>query len=446
MIRFGNLVHALLALLCLLMVSHLKDPHLLHVREYETPLMLLVALTGMVVSLYLVHVRGWKQLPYMIAWLAVLGMIAGSEFKFRSQKQGILTASSENTHRLRILGQHLVVGYGNNDEISELVRRGFIAGLFVTRRNAKGKSLDQLRAELVRFQNMRREAGLAPLIVATDQEGGPVSRLSPPLARQASLASILTADVSSAQIELRAKAYGAEQAMALADLGVNINFSPVIDLKPSRESGALDFHTRIVERTIAAEPVTVARVGLAYSRGLLAQGVLPTVKHFPGLGGVLEDTHHFSAHLKLPLEELIERDWYPFRFILSQTPALLMVGHVIVNEVDPDFPASLSHKLMTGIVRENWKHDGILISDDMTMAAVYNRGLCQSSILSLNAGMDLLLVAYDWEKVYPVLDCLLRADESGKLKDLEDSRLRLGQLPWQRQDVIQTDLIRSSLK
>jgi beta-N-acetylhexosaminidase len=367
----------------------------------------------------------------------VFGIVGYSEVEFRSQKHAVLSATSDYADRLMIVGQHLVVGYEDSDEISELVRQGFIAGIFVTHRNAKGKTFEQLHTELNNFQTLRREAGLPPLMIATDQEGGSVSRLSPPLPRLPTLAALLTPDLTDAQIEQNATAYGVEQGKALVMLGVNTNFSPVVDLKTNRQSGTLDFHTRIAERAIAAEPEIVTRVALAYSRGLLTQNVMPAVKHFPGLGSVADDTHHFSARLSLPLSELEQRDWYPFRTILSQSPAMLMVGHVIVDAVDPEFPASLSYKLLTGIVRETWKHNGVLISDDMTMAAVYNRGLCESSIRSLNAGVDLLLVAYDWEKVYPVLDCLARADKSGQFKGLQASRERLDRLSWQSGDLKQ---------
>lgn len=430
---FLNLIHLFIVVCFLWLSTHLKDPHLLPWRVYETPLLLLVALTGTFIAIHLIRTRGWRHILFLMAWVTVFSMASYGEYKFRSQKQAVLKLKPELADRLMGLGQHLVVGYNNTDDIGELVRQGFIAGLFVTRRNSRGKTFEQLGMEINKFQDMRRQAGLPQLIIASDQEGGPVSRLTPPLPRQPALATLLVPGLSIEQIELSAEAYGAEQGEALANLGVNTNFSPVIDLKPTHESGTLDFHTRIVERSISVEPETVAQVALAYSRGLLSQGVMPTVKHFPGLGGVVEDTHHFSARLKLPLDELREKDWYPFRLILGQSPALLMVGHVIVNAVDPEFPASMSYRLITDVVRENWKHEGVLISDDMTMAAVYNRGLCESSVRSLNAGVDLLLLAYDWEKVYPVIDCLLKADKSGQLNDLKASRARLDRLPWRRQ-------------
>lgn len=426
--RLANFLYDLFVLLCLTLAVFFKDPHLLPMRPYETPMLILVALICLIFTLQRVRTNTWLQAPFLLAWLAVLGIVSYKEYEFRNQKQNVLSATADHAKRLSAIGEHLIVGYDKVENIRELARRGFIAGLFVTRRNTEGKNFEDLRTELADLQILRRQAKLPPLIIAGDQEGGAVSKLSPPLPSQPALATLLTLGLSDAQVESRATKYGVEQAKALAALGININFSPVIDLKPTNASEALDFHTRIAERAIASDARTVAKVALAYSHGLLTQGVLPTVKHFPGLGSVTEDTHHFSARLKLSQDELNERDWYPFRQILSLSPALLMVGHVIVDAVDTELPASLSRKVITGIVRQNWKHNGVLISDDMTMAAVYKLGLCQSSIRSLNAGMDLLLLAYDWEKVYPTLDCLQSAQKSGQLIELEASRLRLTRL------------------
>lgn len=419
------LLHAMLAAACLAWAAHLKDPHLLIVRAFEGPLLALAGLGGLALSLRSTSSPGWLRAAFLAAWLAMLGMVALGEYQFHQQKRTVLAATADDARRLAILGEHLVVGYGNVEDARELARRGFIAGLFVTRRNAAGKTFEQLRSELAGLQLLRRQAGLPPLIIASDQEGGPISRLSPPLPRQPALATLLAPGLSPSQIEARASDFGIEQGRAMASLGVNVNFSPVVDLKPAAPIGPWDLHTHIGERAIAGDPETVGRVALAYGRGLLSQGVLPTLKHFPGLGSVAEDTHHSSAHLRLTLAELSARDWPPFREVLERIPALLMVGHVIVDAVDPDEPASISPGVLGGILRGKWKYGGILISDDMTMAAAYNRGLCRSSVRALNSSMDLLLVSYDWEKVYPVLECLLSADKAGELEDMEASRTRL---------------------
>jgi beta-N-acetylhexosaminidase len=102
-----------------------------------------------------------------------------------------------------------------------------------------------------------------------------------------------------------------------------------------------------------------------------------------------------------------------------------MVGHVAVDALDDANPASVSPAVLSGLLRQQWRFNGILISDDMTMAPIYNRGLCRSAVDSLNAGMDLILIAYDWKKYYSVMDCLRHAKESGALRNLEQSQERL---------------------
>lgn len=422
-----------LALICVLAAYHLQNPHLLPVRAWVEPILLLVAVRCLASTLCWRPRQLWLTLSIAAVWLtAIVFIVAGASAQYR-HRQIILQAADLDPELMARLGEHLVVGYDNSQEIRKLAQRGLIGGIFITRRNVAGKSYEQLRAELAMLQAARRQAKLPPLIIATDQEGGSVSRLSPPLPLQPALASVLAADSPPHEIAQRARQYGATQASALAALGINTNFSPVVDLKPTFATNSLDFHTQIAKRAIASDPEIVTQVALAYSQALLRQGVMPTLKHFPGLGSVSADTHHFNAYLNSTLPELQARDWRPFQQILSQTPALLMVGHVTINALDKTQPASVSPAVLSGLIRQQWQFEGVMISDDLSMAPIYNRGLCRSSIASLNAGMDLLLVSYDWRKYYLILDCLRHAAQAGRLTSLEKSHQRLQTLPWNKQ-------------
>ena len=113
----------------------------------------------------------------------------------------------------------------------------------------------------------------------------------------------------------------------------------------------LDFNTLIGYRAISDDPMTVADIARSYVSWLEASGVGATVKHFPGLGRVRTDTHHFSADLDTPLAELEASDWIPFRKVLAGSKAQLMIGHVTLTTVDPDRPASHSRLVVDGIIR-----------------------------------------------------------------------------------------------
>jgi len=111
---------------------------------------------------------------------------------------------------------------------------------------------------------------------------------------------------------------------------------------------------------------------------------------------------------------------------------MLMVGHVTLDAVDQTRPASLSRPVLTGLLRDRWHYDGVLISDDFSMAPVYDRGLCSASLEALDAGEDLLLISYDWQQYYTVMDCLRQAADTGKLPDLSQSHRRLEMQPWRQ--------------
>ncbi|QKE63339.1 glycoside hydrolase family 3 protein [Aquipseudomonas campi] len=403
---------------------NLKDPHLLALRPYESALLI-----GLCLLLALLFQRCQGRLAGILGVTVLLGsagLSAYGEWTLLRQKAAVHAGELSGA---RVVGAHLLVGYSDLDELRVLVGRGMVAGVFITRRNLQGKTLEQLQTEIGELQQLRHASGLPPLLIASDQEGGLVSHLSPLLPQRAPLASLLADSPTAEQQLLRAEQYGAVQGAELARLGINLNFSPVVDIKPDTPGQLLDFHSRISQRAIASDPGTVSTIALGYSRGLQSQGVLPTLKHFPGLGGVSADTHHFSANLDTPLADLSQRDWRPFREVAGQTRALIMLGHVVLSAIDPDNLVATSPQLIEDLLRSQWQHQGVLITDDLTMAAAYNRGLCTVAVGGLNAGVDLLLVSYDHEKVYPLLDCLSQAYAHGTLDQdqLQRSAQRLAE-------------------
>ncbi len=421
MLRFTLLAFLwLLSLLAVFWTLNLKDPHLLPWRAWESGLLLACCL--LLAPLHLLQRRTSARLLGIGILLSCMLLVALGEYRLHLQKARVAHAQIERPEQL---GAHLIVGYRQFEALRPLVSQGLVGGVFVTRRNLRGRSLAALQADIRQLQALRQAAGLPALLIAADQEGGLVAHLSPPLQQRPALATLEAADDST--LEQLAQDYGRAQGAELAALGVNLNFSPVVDLRQTHADNRLDFHTRISQRAISDDPQRTLRVARGYVRGLASQGVHATLKHFPGFAGVVGDTHHFSAHLGTPLETLRARDWLPFREIAGHSQALMMLGHVVLDELDPEQLVSTSEKLVQGVIRGEWQHQGVLISDDLSMAAAYNRGLCSVGVDALNAGVDLLLVSYDHEKIYPLLDCLDRARAAGRLdlQRLRESRARL---------------------
>lgn len=348
----------------------------------------------------------------------------GTEARFNWIKHSVL-----NTEIIRLenLGQHFVVGYRNFDEVRELVSKRAIGGVFITARNVQNKTKDEIKQEIQTLQTIRQGQGLPPLWIATDQEGGMVSRLSPPLTLLPQLSSLIDSaaiDRSKDEVVNYAKTHGSE----LAEVGVNLNFAPVVDLNKG-VINPKDKFSQIYQRAISTDANIITKVASWYCQTLEEYGVRCTLKHFPGLGRVETDTHLEDAELQTPVEELAREDWIPFRTLMSDTQSLTMLSHAKLVAVDPEHPTSFSKSVVTGILRNDWNYDGILITDDFSMGAVYRSkdGLRNATVKAINAGVDLVLISYDKDLYYEAMDALLKADLRNELDQqaLEESRRRL---------------------
>lgn len=222
----------------------------------------------------------------------------------------------------------------------------------------------------------------APILI--DQEGGRVQRVRPPLAERhppaAAYAARYVADPAQAG---RAARLGARLlAHELLGLGINVDCAPVLDL---RFDGA---HDIIGDRAFGAAPAQVAALGRAVCEGLLAGGVLPVVKHIPGHGRALADSHEELPRVAAPLAELERLDFAPFRSLNDMPVA--MTAHVVYEAVDPDRPATLSRRVVGDVIRGAIGFDGLLLTDDLSMKAL-SGGFGDRTRASFEAGCDMAL-------------------------------------------------------
>jgi beta-N-acetylhexosaminidase len=352
--------------------------------------------------------KGWRWTAALFAVVVAGALWQGAQPWIA--KNAVLARKSPDAISVE---RHFVIGYDDIATARQLVRDAHIGGIFLTRRNVEGRSTAAVAAEIAELQSLRRAAGLPPLIVAADQEGGPVSHLSPPLPKPPALSTI--AALPSAERLTAARRLGFVQGSALKAMGVTMDLAPVCDLTPAAAPDMFDLHTRIATRSISADPAVTATVATGFSEGLLSADVMPTAKHFPGLGRVVKDTHLFGASLGTAESDLQARDWQPFRAVLGLPGTAVMLAHVALDRIDPGVPASRSKRIVTGILRDQWGFKGIAITDDLTMGAVEHAGLCRGIEGALNAGIDLLLVSWDTDKIYPALRCALDASDAGRL-------------------------------
>ena len=222
----------------------------------------------------------------------------------------------------------------------------------------------------------------APILI--DQEGGRVARLQPPHWRVyppgRAYGELVANDPLAAREITR---LGARLiAHDLHSLGINVDCVPVLDVPDPKG------HEIIGDRAYGDTPEQVATLGRAAAEGLLAGGVLPIIKHIPGHGRAMADSHLELPVVKAKLAELDARDFAPFR-VLSDMP-MAMTAHVVYTAIDRRSPATTSKKAIKKIIRESIGFDGLLMSDDLSMKAL-SGDFRQRAKDSLSAGCDVVL-------------------------------------------------------
>lgn len=277
-------------------------------------------------------------------------------------------------------------------------------------------SPEQLAALTAQLRSERDD-----VLVAIDEEGGDVTRLE---VRSGSsfpgnhaLGAVddtaLTRDVA------------AELGRRLAACGVNLNWAPSADVNSNPDNPVIGV------RSFGADPLLVARHTAAYVEGLQSAGVAACTKHFPGHGDTAVDSHHDVPRIGVDPEVLRARDLAPFRAAIAAGTRAVMSAHILVPSLDAEYPATLSHRILTGILREELGYDGLIVTDGMEMRAISaTYGIERGSVLAIAAGADAICVGgglADDDTVLRLRDALVGAVRTGELSEerLADAAARV---------------------
>jgi beta-N-acetylhexosaminidase len=289
------------------------------------------------------------------------------------------------------IGQMLMVGFrglevdGEHFVVQDIQQR-HLGGVVLfdydvpTQRPVRNvESPAQLQALIASLQSV---SGTTTLI-AIDHEGGIVTRLKeqhgfPPTVSHQHLGEINDLEKTHEEATLMAE--------TLADLGVNLNLAPVVDLCANPDNPIIARY----ERCFSADPQIVGDHALQFIRAHHEQGVLCTLKHFPGHGSSTEDSHRGLVDITATWSRS-ELEPYA-RIIEAGLADAIMTAHVFNADLDEQYPATLSQVTVTGILRETLGYDGVVISDDMQMGAIANRYGFETAIQrAIEAGVDILL-------------------------------------------------------
>ena len=315
------------------------------------------------------------------------------------QKVDKLVANMSDADKV---GQLLMIGiHGTtlNDDAKFMLNEYRVGGIILFDRNMESK--DQVKTLITDINKAGKSAGLTPLFLGIDQEGGAVARMDDKLIKVPPAEEVGKMPVEQA-VSL-AKQSGAE----LKDLGFNINFAPVADL-------GLTYG-----RSYSTSPDEVVRYAGAVGKAYDEAGLWYSYKHFPGIGKTDVDLHADTSIVPVSKETLLSEDTKVFVDLIKQSKPntyTIMVSHAMYPQIDPDYPASLSTAIITDWLRKDIGYNGVVVTDDMDMGALANHyTFGDMAVQSILAGSDILLVCHEYEHMQEAYNGLMKAVKDGRI-------------------------------
>jgi beta-N-acetylhexosaminidase len=375
-------------------------------------------------------IAGWSRLPVARCALCASSNTAGRAAQ-PAQAQPPTPAEYAATLADRLslddaLGQMMMVQFTGleltPDAIQMINQQGAGGVLFFGGNIA---SAGQIRTTTAQLQQIAP----VPLLMAVDQEGGPVNRFQSIVGALPAAATLATpAD---------ATARGKQDAGILHRYGFNLDLAPVVDVGTA--------NPELAGRTFGDTPDRVAAMAGAYLDGLQASGsVAGTLKHFPGLGATVTDPHIGLPALNRSRAEWEATDLAPYQLLLQRGDVrAIMVTHEMLPALDRDLPTSLSPAVVTGVLRDELGFDGVIVTDSLYMGALNVRwSISQAAVLAVEAGSDLLIGPYNPQIVSETRDALKQAIASGAItreritasvRRILTLKLQLGLIPMPQQ-------------
>ena len=300
------------------------------------------------------------------------------------------------------VGQLLMIGiHGKtlNDDAKFMLNEYRVGGIILFDRNMESK--DQVKSLITDINKTGKSAGLTPLFIGIDQEGGAVARMEDQLIKVPPAEELGKEPIEQA-VSL-AKQSGTE----LKDLGFNINFAPVADL-------GLTYG-----RSFSTNPDDVVRYASAVGKAYDEAGLWYSYKHFPGIGKTDVDLHADTSVVPVSKETLLNEDTKVFVDLIKQSKPntyAIMVSHAMYPQIDPDHPSSLSKAIITDWLRKDMGYNGVVVTDDMDMGALAKHyTFSDMAVQSILAGSDILLVCHEYEHMQEAYNGLMKAVKDGRI-------------------------------
>jgi beta-N-acetylhexosaminidase len=301
------------------------------------------------------------------------------------------------------IGQLFMVGFLGSSvskELEELIRQYKPGGVILFSRNLE--SVEQI----VNLTNhLQKLSPHSPLLISIDQEGGRVSRVPKGF-------TIFPPCEEIGRCNSYELAYAAASVVAaeLRCVGINMNMAPVLDVNSNPANPVIG------DRAFGATPAIVRDMGQATVSGLQENRVVACGKHFPGHGDTAADSHKELPVVAAPIERLREVEWPPFEHAVQHGVASIMTAHVRYDALDHASPATLSPAIIQSLLREQFRYDGVVLTDDLEMHAIIDHyGVGDASVRAIHAGCDVLLICKEYEREVAAFHAVEAAVKDGKI-------------------------------
>ena len=333
----------------------------------------------------------------------------------------------------RLIGQIMICGFPSafpDDAVRELIRQYHVGNIILFARNiVESDQISQLTKQL---QQIASDDGQrVPMLIATDQENGMVRRLGPNFPGfPGNMAMVATGD------EHLVYEVGKMTGEFLDVAGINMNLSPVLDVNNN------PLNPVIGTRSFGDDPKQVARMGVALMKGLQASGIVPCGKHFPGHGDTHVDSHCALPHIGHDLRRIRETELIPFERAIREGLPVIMTAHIVFDQLDPMAPATLSKRVLQGLLREDLGFSGVIATDCLEMQAILGTtGVGEGAVRALAAGADMVMVSHRREWQIQAINAVYDAVCQGRLplSRLEDANSRVAAIKSRLHHRLQAD-------
>jgi beta-N-acetylhexosaminidase len=295
-------------------------------------------------------------------------------------------------------------GYEPSEEIVRLIRERRIGGVILFARNVR--DIRQVASLTAKLQRIAAEAGVPELAIAIDQEGGMLARLTEGVALMPGNMAIAAGGSPEAAFEA-ARVTGEE----LRALGITLNYAPVLDVNINPANPVIGV------RSYGESPKLVGEFGVQAIRGLQLAGVAATAKHFPGHGDTDVDSHLDLPTVAHSRQRIREVELEPFRQAIAAGVDAIMTSHIVFPAFENgNVPATLSRRLLTGLLREELGFGGVIMTDCMEMKAIADHfGTVEAAVMAMEAGADCVLISHTHRLQEAAIDAIAAAVRSGRL-------------------------------